>query len=224
MVHRHVAITLCVKAGVAGEFISVQLAARRDIGLHKGLERGAALIGNDLGDQVAVTLQRPDNNRLAGAAAHVLALLAPADQRFVNLNGGAGTANRAFTVDGGHVLADFVAHAPCRLVGDAKLALEFLGTDTMARRGEQVDSIEPQLQWRAGLLKRGANGGVQVMPAPLARIGALGLDAEPVRGALALWAGVALSKANIEEVVQAGLVIRELLEELAGGEGLRHAP
>ena len=89
------------------------------------------------------------------------------------------------TVDVGHMLTDQRGHAPCGLVSDAKLALQFLARNTMPRGGEQVDGIEPQLQRGAGLGERGANRGVQVMAAPLARIGALCLDPIPVRRALA---------------------------------------
>ena len=83
------------------------------------------------------------------------------------------------------MLANYMYHTPSRLVCDTKLALQFLGRDAVARRREQEDRIEPHLQWRAGLLKRRPHGRVQVMAAPLAGIGTLGLDPIPVGRPLA---------------------------------------
>ena len=83
------------------------------------------------------------------------------------------------------MLADQRGHAPRRLIGHAKLALEFLAADAVARRGEQVDGVEPKLERGAGLLKRRPDRGVQVVTAPLAGIGALCLDPKPLGGALA---------------------------------------
>jgi hypothetical protein len=56
---------------------------------------------------------------------------------------------------------------------------------------------------------------VNVMPAPLAAKGALRLDRIPASLALALRAGVALSEANVEQMLKARIVVRELLEKLA---------
>ena len=224
VVDRHVAIAFSVKPGIACQFVGVQFATGQDVRQHNRLEAGAALVRNDLGDDVAVTLQHAHDDRLASGAAHVLALLDAADKRFIDFYGGARATDRRFAVNVGHVLADFMAHAPSGLVGNAKLALQFLRRHAVPRRGEQVHGVEPKLQRRPGLLEWGANCRVQVVTAPLARIGALRLDPEPVRCPLAFGTNVALSKAHIEQVVQAGFVVRKLLEELAGSEGLRHAP
>lgn len=122
------------------------------------------------------------------------------------------------------MLADQPGHALCGLVGHAKLPLQFLGADTVARGCEKVDGVGPKLQRRAGLFERRADRWVQVMTAPLARVGALCLDPIPVRLAGAGGASEALLEADFEQVRQAGFVIRELLEELRGGELLCHAP
>ena len=61
-----------------------------------------------------------------------------------------------------HELADLLAHAPRGFVGDAKRSLA-------ARRDEQIDGIEPQLQRRAAALKDRPGGRVQVIPALSAR-------------------------------------------------------
>jgi hypothetical protein len=65
---------------------------------------------------------------------------------------------------------------------------------------------------------------MQVMAAPLAGIGALGLNAKPLGSALALGTLEALPEPNVEQVLEAGFVVRIQLEKLGGGEGLRHTP
>jgi enoyl-CoA hydratase/carnithine racemase len=59
--------------------------------------------------------------------------------------------------------------------------------------------------------------------APLAGICALRFDPEPLTFALTLGALVALSKADFEQEIEAGFVVRKLAEELGGSEWLRHA-
>ena len=86
-----------------------------------------------------------------------------------------------------------------------------------------MNGIEPKLERSAGFLERGSYGRVQVVATPLAGIGALRLNAEPFTLALAFRALEALSKANIEQVLEAGFIVRKLAEELGGGEWLRHA-
>ena len=133
----------------------------------------------------------------------------------------AGAADGTLAVTIGHVFADQRGHAPCRLVSDPKLALQFLGADTVPRGGKQVQRIEPKLERGAGFLERGANGRVQVVAAPLAGIGPLGFDPEPLGRAVARRASEALPEPHVKQVLQAGFVVRILAEEGGGGEGLR---
>jgi hypothetical protein len=65
---------------------------------------------------------------------------------------------------------------------------------------------------------------VQVVAAPLAGIGPLGLDPEPLGSALTLGALEAFAEANVKQVLEAGFVVRKHAEECGGGEGLRHTP
>ena len=63
------------------------------------------------------------------------------------------------------------------------------------------------------------------MASTLAGIGALRLDPIPVRRALARRASEALSETDVEQVREAGFVVRKLAEELRRREGfLCHAP
>ena len=52
----HVAIALRVKADVAVQFVGMQLPTRLHVRQHEGLERDAALIGNNRRHNVAVAL------------------------------------------------------------------------------------------------------------------------------------------------------------------------
>ena len=56
---------------------------------------------------------------------------------------------------------------------------------------------------------------VNVVTAPLAGIGLLRLQAIPLGPALTLRAFMALAQANVEQMLKAGFIGRELLEELA---------
>src|SRR5690242_89093 len=86
----------------------------------------------------------------------------------------------------------------------------------MARRGEQIDRIEPVLQRRARLLEDRAGAGVDVTAAMRAAIGLAVLKAmeRSVHDA-AHTAVMAKAKSDIHQAFKAGGVIREPLEELA---------
>lgn len=86
-----------------------------------------------------------------------------------------------------------------------------------------MNGVEPELERSARLLERRSHGRVEVMTAPLARIGALGFDPVPVGRALARRARKAPAEPHIEQVSEARLVIRKLLEESGSGKRLRHA-
>lgn len=116
-----------------------------------------------------------------------------------------------------------MADPPRRLVGHAQLALQFLCRNAVPRCREQVHRIEPQLQRRPGLLERRANSRMQVMAAPFTGISALCLDPIPAGRTVTLRADMPGPKPNIEQMLKASFIVRELGEESASGEGLRHA-
>ena len=84
----------------------------------------------------------------------------------------------------------------------------------MTGSSEQVNGVEPRLQRRAAILERSADSRMQMIAAPLAGISTFGLYPIPLGLALALRADMALTEAHVKKVIQAGLVVRELLEEL----------
>ena len=185
VVHSGMAIDRRAKAAIAVQFVGMDHAASLHVGFHEWLERHLALVRDNLRHHVTAALHRADQHCLCSGAAILSAALHAANQGFVDLNMGIRPANRSIAVNIGYMLANEARHAPCCLVGHPKLALQFLGADTVPRDGEQVDCVEPKLQRRAGLRERRSHGGVQVVTAPLARIGPLCLDAKPLGRALA---------------------------------------
>lgn len=131
----------------------------------------------------------------------MLAALHAAYEGFIYLNRRASAADRLLAVHSRHVLADFMADPPRRLVRHAKLALEFFSRNAVPCRREQVHRIEPKLERRAGLFEGRANGRVQVVAATAAGIGAFGLDSIPAANGPALGALVRVAEAGVEQVL-----------------------
>src|ERR1700683_5493721 len=94
----------------------------------------------------------------------------------------------------------------------------------MTRSSEQVDGIEPRLQRRSGALKRGARAGVNMEAAKLATEGrTLGQFVEFCGlGALGVRTHDLTPKSQIHDVQKAGIVVRELGEELFYCQRLSH--
>jgi hypothetical protein len=135
----------------------------------------------------------------------------PTTKRFINFN----IARKLILpVNHCHVLANLMADAPCGFVSHTKLALQFFASYAMARRGKQIDRVEPQLQRRATIFKRSANSWVDVMTAPLAGEGAFSFDTIPLGSTLTLRADIRLAKADFKQVLEAGLIVRELSKKL----------
>lgn len=141
-----------------------------------------------------------------------LSALDPADIGFIGLNF---ARQHPLKVGSGHLSADHVAHAPSSLIGHAKLALKFLATHAVAGRDKEIDRIEPRLKRGASVLKNCASSRIEVVAAgsasPRTTIG------QTVEGGLytAGAADVARAVADIEDVDEASLIIRETLEERA---------
>ena len=121
-------------------------------------------------------------------------------------------------VDAGHESSDAAGHAPGGLVGHAELLLQFGGGHAVAGGGEQIDRIEPELQRGSAVGKRRAGGRVEMMTAPLAGTGALGVELVPSAAAFTARAAVSLRVTDREDVSEADLVVGEHLEELFEGD------
>ena len=138
----------------------------------QGLDGLALDVRHDEGLDLAATLDDTNDRRLVLGSScgdlpasvgvvHILGL--PAHVRLVNLHR---TRERAQVLF--ELLADEAAHPPCRLVGDADLALDLLCGDSLAGRGHEVDGMEPERERRGALVKDGPSGGVNMVAALLA--------------------------------------------------------
>lgn len=174
---------------------------------------------DNAGHQVATTLDHAKHDGLVILTALVLA----ADESLVGLDN-AIAAQRSVTINRSHVLADFVAHAPRSLVCHAQLALEFLGRDAMARGREQVHGIEPLAQRRVRTVKRGAHHRVNVMAATRGRAAESRLIPQTDKAArlAAFWAFRAAAVADLHQMLQTRIVVREAGRKVLKGEGLSH--
>lgn len=132
------------------------------------------------------------------------------------------TRQATVAVDPAHILADLVTDAPGRLVGDAELALQLLGRDTMAGRGEQVHGKEPLLQRSPGALERGACHRVNVVSAPRTLEGRHLADLAELTVLPTFRAVYNFAVTQLHQVIQAGVIIRKTLEKILNGEVLGH--
>ena len=213
MINRHVAMPARVKPYIGAQFVSVDSATGNDIGVNHRLQRGALLVRNNRRPHVATTFHHTHDNRFGRAEA--------ADKCLVDLDMLAGTTKRAVAVNVAHVFADFMAHAPSRFVSDAKLAFNFLGSNTVPRCAEQEHDKKPITKGCARPIKWSASSRVNLMPAILAHIGAAGGHAVIVRALATPSAIVTVAKAVTHDVFKAAILCWELFLKLAKGGGFR---
>jgi hypothetical protein len=206
-----VLVALGRKIAVGHEFIRMNLRTLLDVCFNDGLQCGAFNIGNNFGHHVTIALKHSHDDRFAESSAATWAGTPPADNRLIDFHN---TRQRPLAVNVLHVLADIVTHAPSRLVSYAKLPLQFFRGNTVARRSEEINCEEPELQRRAAVFKGRARCGVKMMPAPLASVSTLSLKPRPVGGAFAFWANVALAEAALKYVRKARFVVWKLLVKL----------
>lgn len=183
----------------------------------------AGSVGDNLGKHLAPAFQDAHDHCLVRSASgntHLpSALHATADISLVHFDM---ASQRRIAIHLRHVLADFMAHAPRRFVGDGKLALQFLGRDAMPRRGEQVDRVVPLLQSGMRLGERRADHRINLVAAPRALVSRMALDAVKLPVLAALRAIKRLAEAGAEQVFQARIVVRETLEKVLHIHGLSH--
>jgi hypothetical protein len=123
---------------------------------------------------------------LAERATLVLPLGLATDERLVSLDS---ASQRAvlFLVLVEHG-ADLVEHAPCRLVGDAKLPLQLLCRDPAASLAHEEDGVEPEPERRGRPLEDCAFHRVHMVAAELAGVRRARLHPMMLGHALALGA------------------------------------
>lgn len=217
VVHFDVVKTGLVDVLIPAKFVGLDRRAgehvREDNALHSDLITGK----NNGRNQFTVTLQHADNTRLVTLVARAFALNRSADKGFVNFNVMADPAKRGITVNLAHVFADFVTNAPRGFVGNAKLPLQFLGADTVARRGEQIHSVEPLLKRRAGLLERRASHRADLVGTPRTFVYRTLLNTVKLANFLTLRAFALLAKTDIPKMRQTSIVSGEAVKKLEYG-------
>ena len=213
VIDRHMAMAARVQPHVGLQFVGVDRAAGNDIGVNDRLQGRALLVRHNRSANVPAAFGQTHHNRLGGAKT--------AEHCFVDLDMLAGATHRRVTVNRTHIFPDLMAHAPSRFVGHAKLAFDFLGSDTVSRSAEQEHNKEPIAQRSAGAIKRGASGRVNLMAAVFADIGAAGGNAIVMRALATARAIMAVAKAIAHDVFKAAFLGREGGLELAKGGGFR---
>ena len=210
------------QSAVGAQRVGVDLAVGLHI-RHDVREQGSALtVNNNVGDYVTAALSHPQHDSLA-LATHAVSLVT-ADESLVDFNSLERPAKRRVAIHSAHVFADFVAHPPSRFVGDAKLALDFLGGDSVPRSAELEHDKEPIAKAGAGAIEGGSGGRIDLRAAPLASVGAASLHAVEPGILAALVAVVTLAVANAHKVIEAAFLSREAVLKLAeSGRFLAHA-
>jgi hypothetical protein len=118
-------------------------------------------------------------------------------------------------IRGAHKLADLLAHAPSRLIGHAKRALQFFAGYAVASGDKKIDRIEPRLQRGVTILKDCASAWVNVIATKGASEGVAPRDFMESCLIAACAADVAQAIPNFHNAFQASIIIRELFKELA---------
>lgn len=219
VVHFDVAIARAVNILVAAKFIGVYRGSRQYLVKNERLHIGFTAAGDDPRNQFAAPLNHTDHSGLVALVTAALAGNRAADVGFINFNSLAKAAKRIVAIQRSHILADFVAHAPCRLVGHADLALDFLGSNPVARGAEQKDYIEPIAQRRPRPVHRSVSRWKDLMAAKVASVGApIGYRVE-LRFASAFFAFMRQSVARFHKMFETGFLGRKTVLKLAESRG-----
>lgn len=216
-----VPVSLLVNVLVATHFVGADRGAGKHVFLDQLVHGGLGAAVDDAGDQLALALRHAIDHRLVAHVAIALAAHGAAHNGFVNLDDFAGAAERIITVLLSHVLPNFVAHAPSSLVGDADLALDLFGRDTVARGAEQEHDVEPVAQAGARALERRASGRIDLIAAPLASVGPASLDAVVARLSATPTTVMAFAVAGTHQMIKTRFLSREALQKRADSRGFR---
>lgn len=206
---------------IAAKFIGADGCTGQDVRNDNRLHGALGAARYDAGNEIAATLFHADDAGFVALVARPFARHAATDQGFVNLDNRTSAAQRGVTINRSHILADFMAHTPSRFVGDAKLALDFLGSNTVTGGAELEHDKEPVAQRGASAVKWGASGRIDLRTAPLASIGAAIVDAVEARFLTTLIAVMTLAKAGAHQVVKAAFLSGEAGLKLAKSGGFR---
>ena len=202
---------------VGSPFVRIDRAIRQDVFADHGDKSRARGIRSGLGDNPAPPFAESDNGSFNFVAAKRTArtfLAASAKIGFVNLDV---TAQLALL---GEQRANLFEHAPCGLVGDARLAFNLLRGDSAACGSHQVDRVEPCLKRSARFMEDRPGSRVNVMAALIARVRRTASYPVMLGNALAQLAKDTIRVQVAPEPFEAGNVIREHPLEIFEGKPL----
>jgi len=207
------------KIGVGPMHVRADHASRLYIGIDDRLHN-CLRVGRDRASaKRAVARDHPHDDRLVALRRAVMnAFLPAADKCFINLDV---AAERPLVVGVGHELPKFMAHAPGCLVGDADLALNFLGRYPMARARHQIHGEKPMRKLGPRLVEDRMRAWIDVMAALLAGIGTTLRHRMKVRPRVTCRAFyVRPAEVDLHELRKAGRIVRvfglEFLEGVFG--------
>jgi hypothetical protein len=221
VVDLHMAITGFVDIVIAAKFIGIEGRSRHNVRQDKRLHGLFGARFDNAGNQFAIAFQHPDNASLVALVTAPHAGNRATDKRFVDLDGFAKAAKRIVAVLFGHEFADFVAHAPRRFVGHAKLALDFLGGHAIPRSAEKEHDIKPIAQRSAGAMERRIGGRKDLVAAEIAGVRPAFRDRVELGFAPAFFAIMREAVAGHHKMLQTGFFGRETVLKLAKCGGFR---
>jgi hypothetical protein len=221
MLNPNVVIAVVRKVFVAAKFIRVDGRSGQDMLIDKCVHGRLRAACDNAGNEFAAAFQHPNNAGLVTLVTAAHARDGAADQGFVNFDFIANAAQGVVAIQRAHILADFVAHAPSRFVGHAKLTLDFLSRHAVAGAAKQKHDVEPVAQGRAGPLKGRSSHRSNLIAAILARVNLAGFDAIEMGAPSATGAIVPVTKARAHKVFKASILSREAVHKLAEGGGFR---
>lgn len=191
---------------VGSHFIGVNARTFEDLIFNNRHNRGAAHIGNDSRIDLAIALSNAKHRNFVICSASALALANAAEITFVKFN---------IAIKRGMIfakaMANFFAHAPRRFISNARFALDLLGRYAAARLRHEINHIEPERQWGAGLLKDSACHRRNLVSAIVARVGFAFCYLVEQRVLFALRAINPLRIFLLANVIKARVIVRENL-------------
>ena len=215
VVYFDMAIARLVNILIPAKLIGVDRGSRQYLVKDEGLHILLAPPCNNPRDQFAAPLKHPDHGGLVALVTAALARNRAADISFINFHSLAKAAKRIVAIKRGHIFADFVAHPPRRFVGNAKLALDFLCSDTVAGGAEKKDHIEPIAQRRPRPVHGRISRWKDLMAAEIASIGAPVGNSMELGFASAFFAIMRQSVARCHKMFETGFLGREAVLKLA---------
>lgn len=209
VVHLLMLVTQRASEVVGRMLVSVQSGSRLNRGANVPNQIGSVHGWNDFGNNSTPAIGHANHSSLASRATAPLTRSATANVGFIRF---------AFAKEFGgfiiHQLANFMSHAPRRLIGHAKLPFQFLSRNPVPACGHQEDGKEPRNEARSRFVEDCASRGVKLIPAPGTAIRTAFLNRIKAILFPALRASAAIRPPSLEQEIKTGAVIGELIPKI----------